>query len=106
MPNDRPAAAGLGEADSGIQVAIQQIHDDVDQHEKDRDHEHASLNERVVALDDRGEKHPADAGDGEDLFDDDRASQELSHLYAQQRYDDDEAVLQDVSPDDQRAREA
>src|SRR6185436_11927268 len=105
-PKDRPAAAGLGEADSGIQVAIEQIHEDVDEDEEDRDHEHASLNERVVALDDRGKQHPADAGDREDLLDDDRTAEQLADLDAEERHDDDQPVLQDVPPDDESVRKA
>src|SRR5512132_1067374 len=95
-PKDPPAAAGLGEADSGIQVAIEQIHKDVDEHEEDRNHEHASLNERVIALHDRRKQHPADAGDGENLLDDDRAAEQLADLDTEQRHDDDQPVLQDV----------
>src|SRR6185503_6584008 len=100
-PKDRPAAAALGEADSGIQVAIEQVHKDVHEHEKDRDHEHASLNERVIALDDRGKQHPADTGDRVDLLDDDRAAEQLADLDAEQRHDDDQPVLQDVPPNDE-----
>src|SRR6266581_4090769 len=80
----RPNAAGaLREADSGIQVAIQKVHDDVERHEQDRDREHSALNERVVTLHDGREEHAADAGDGEDLLDNDRASEELTDLNAQ-----------------------
>src|SRR6266849_6784253 len=104
-PNDRPAAAGLSEADSGIQVAIEQIHDDVDQDEQDRDREHPALHERVVALDDRGEQHPPDTRDGEDLLYDYGPAEQLPDLYAEERHDHDEAVLQHMSPDDERARQ-
>src|SRR6266511_3879544 len=75
----------LREADSGIQVAIQQIHQDVHCDEEYGDHEHSSLHERVVPLDDRGEEHPAYAGDREDLLDDDGAAEELTNLDAEQR---------------------
>src|SRR6185436_5054398 len=85
-PKDRPAAAGLGEADSGIQVAIEQIHEDVDEHEEDRDNEHTSLNERVIALHDRGKQHPADTRDREVLFDDDGTPEKLPDLDAEQRH--------------------
>src|SRR6266542_1390046 len=91
----------LREADSGIQVAIQQIHQDVHCDEEDGDHEHSSLHERVVPLDDRGEQHPAYAGDREDLLDDDGAAEELTDLDAEQRDHDDETVLQHVPSDDQ-----
>src|SRR5258706_15119575 len=58
----KPNAAGaLREADSGIQVAIQQVHHDVEGHEEDRDREDRALNERVVALHDGGEEDAADA---------------------------------------------
>src|SRR5205085_6301340 len=93
----RNAAGALREADSGIQVAIQQIHKNVERHEEDRDREDSALNEGVVALHDGGEQHAADTRDGEDLLDDDRASEELADLYPQQRDHHDESVLQDVA---------
>src|ERR1700687_3886865 len=97
-PNER-AASGLGEADSGIQVAIEHIHHDVEQYEQDRDREHSCLHERVVALDDRRQEHAADPGDREDLLDDDRATQKLADLDPEQRHDADQTVLQNVPPD-------
>src|SRR5258706_9100492 len=84
-PKLRPAEAGLGEADSGIQEAIEQVHEDVGEHEEDRDHEHGTLNERVVALHDRGKQHPADTGDREELLDHDRTTDPLVDLNPEQR---------------------
>src|SRR6266850_5301683 len=103
-PNAR--TVGLREADSGIQVAIEQVHKNVDENEEDRDHEHASLHERVIALDDRGEEHPSVAGDREDLLDDDGAAEQLPDLDSEKRHNDDEPVLEHVPPDDERAWQA
>src|SRR5258708_39742372 len=103
-PNGRPAT--LREADSGIQVAIQQVHDDVHEHEEDRYRENAALHERVIALHDRGEEHSADTRDGEDLLDDDRATEQLADLDTEKRDDREEPVLQELAADDQRPCEA
>src|SRR5437762_5727312 len=89
-----PRTAALREADSGIQVAIQQIHKNGERHEEDRDREDPSLNQCVVALHDGGEQHAADTRDGEDLLDDDRASKELADLYPEKRHHHDEPVLE------------
>src|SRR6266576_2510992 len=89
-----PSTAALREADSGIQVAIQQVHKNVECHEEDRDREDSSLNECVIPLHDRGEEHAADARDGEDLLDDDRASEELADLDAEERHHHDQPVLE------------
>src|SRR2546430_2071589 len=103
----RPSAAGaLREADSGIQVAIQKVHDDVERDKEDRDREDSALNERVVALHDGGEKHAADARDREDLLDDDRAAEKLSDLDPEERHDHDEPVLQHVTPQHERRTQA
>src|SRR5205814_4467345 len=97
-PNVHAGTRALGEVDSGIQVAIQQVHDDVDADEEDRDDKNGALHQRVVALEDRSEEHPADARDGEDLLDDDRPAQQLTDLDAEQRDDHDEPVLEHMPP--------
>src|SRR5207249_4923185 len=96
---DAPSA--LREADSGIQVAIQQVHEDVERDEEDRDGEDAALHERVIALHDGREEHAADTGDGEYLFDDDGTAEELTDLNPEERHDDDQPVLEDVAPEDE-----
>src|SRR2546430_12191676 len=80
------SAAALREADSGIQVAIQKVHNDVERHEEDRDRENSALNERVIALHDRREQHATDARNGEDLLDDDRATEKLPDLDPEERH--------------------
>src|SRR5712691_11689651 len=90
----RPNAAGaLREADSGIQVAIQKVHHDVERHEEDRDREDSALNERVVTLHDGGEEHAADTRYREDLLDHDRTPEKLADLDPEQRHHHDEPVL-------------
>src|SRR5947208_114353 len=98
--------SALREADSGIQVAIQKIHKDVERHEEDRDREDSALNERVVALHDGGEQHSADTRHGEDLLDDDGTSEELTHLDPEQRDHHDEPVIQDVTTQHDRWAQA
>src|SRR6185503_18564887 len=93
----RLGVADLGEADTGIQVAIQKIHDDVERDEEDRDDENAALNQRVIPLDDGGEQHAPDTRDREDLLDDDGASEQLPDLNAEQRHHHDEPVLERVA---------
>src|SRR2546427_5665691 len=105
-PKPARMAGALGEADSGIQVAIQQVHDDVERHEEDRDHEDRPLHEGVIALDDGVQQKPADAGHREDLLDDDRTTKELTDLDAEQRDHDDEPVFEHVTPQDDSRREA
>src|SRR5881397_1237612 len=100
--SDRPkparTAGALGEADSGIQVAIQQVHHDVEHDEEDRDHQDRPLHQGVIALHDRVQQKAADAGHREDLLDDDGAAQELADLDAEESDHDDEPVLQNVTP--------
>src|SRR2546428_788879 len=104
-PKPARTAGALGEADSGIQVAVQEVHHDVEHDEEDPDHQDRALHEGVIALNDRVQQKPPDAGNREDLFDDDRAAQELTDLDAEQRDHDDEPVLEDVTPqDDSRAQ--
>src|SRR2546428_7208453 len=74
------AAARLREADSRIEVAIKEIDRDVDCDEEQRDDEHGALHERVVALQDRVQQHPAHTRDGEDLLDHDGASEQIPDL--------------------------
>src|SRR5437879_13842292 len=89
------SAAELREADSGIQVAIQKVHNDVERHEEDRDRENSTLNERVIALHDRGEQHASDARNGEDLLADDRATEKRADLGPAEPHHDDSTLLQD-----------
>src|SRR5437762_274460 len=98
----RNVAGALREADSGIQVAIQKVHHDVECHEQDRDREDSALNQRVVALHDGGEEHAADTRDGEDLLDDDRATEKLADLDTEERHHHDESVFEDVPPQHDR----
>src|SRR5947209_1668052 len=105
----RPGArtpATLGEADPGIQVAIEQVDGDVEDDEEDRDREYGALHERVVALDDRAQQHAADARDRKDLLDHDGAAEQLADLDAEERDHDDEPVLQDVTAHDDPRRQA
>src|SRR5437867_557450 len=101
----KPAVV-LREADSGIQVAIQKVHNDVERDEEDRDREHSALNERVIALHDRGEEQSTNSWNGEDLLHDDGASEKLTDLDPEQRDHHDQPVLEDVTPHHDRRSQA
>ena len=51
-----------------------------DDHERHRDQHDRALHDEVVALEDGRHEQLADAVDGEDLLDDDRAADELTHI--------------------------
>src|SRR5437879_11778205 len=80
------SAAELREADSGIQVAIQKVHKDVERHEEDRNRENSTLNERGIALHDRRDQHAADPRNREDPLDADRATGTLRGLGPKARH--------------------
>src|SRR3954447_25452024 len=71
QPNRRWLAVG---ADTGIDNAIGQVNQQVGQHKQDRGEQHAGLHDREVAAEHRLYHRAADAGPGEDRFDDEGAT--------------------------------
>src|SRR5438105_10983118 len=86
---ETPPDARSAETDPGIQVAIEHVDRDVHADEEDRDPEDRPLHQRVVALDDRREEHPADPRHREDLLHDHGAPEELPDLDPEERDHDD-----------------
>src|SRR5438876_1129928 len=63
------AASNTAMADPRIEHGVEQVHDEVQQHEADRDQQHDALQDDEVARVDRADQQPADAGQGEDRLD-------------------------------------
>src|SRR5262245_29740609 len=93
------------QADPGVEPAVEDIDERVGGDEEDGDDEHRPLDQRVVALVDGCQEHPAEARHREDLLDHHGAAQEVADLDAQDRHDNDQAVPERVVADDRRRRE-
>src|SRR5919198_1373550 len=79
--------------DDGVAEVDQRVEDDV----AAGDEQDRGLEDRVVAGEDRADGVLADAGDGEDLLDDQRAAEQLAGLGPDQGQDRDERILQRVA---------
>ena len=69
----------------GLSSDDEQIDAHVDQDEQRAEHQRQALDQRQVAIDDRVDRHIADAGIGEDALDDHRAADQEGELHAGQR---------------------
>ena len=87
------------ELDPRVQPRIERVHREVDQHEGERDDQHAALHERHVAGQDALDHQGAHAGPGEHGLGEDGAAQQIARLHAHHGDDGDERVLQRVPPD-------
>src|SRR5215470_4995979 len=80
----RVGSAGKGVTlrvpDPRIEPAVEQIHEQVRQHEDQRGHEHGRLHQGIVALEDGRHRKPADARPREDGLRDDGAAQQRAQL--------------------------
>ena len=88
------------EADLGVEVAVDDVDDQVDEHERGGGDEHDALDHREVLLGDGLEDVLADAGQREDLLDDQRAAQQVAELDPDDGDRRAERVLQGVLADD------
>src|SRR6266545_3168569 len=68
--------------DARVNQAVEQVHDEIDQHEQRRDQEYDRLHDRVIAARDRVQGEGADPGPGEDLLHDHRAAEQVPDLNA------------------------
>src|SRR5712692_8049498 len=87
-------------ADARIEDGIEEIDDEVDEHEARGDEEHAALDEGIVARLDRAHHHGAEPRPGEDRLCQDGSAQEKAHLKPQHRDDGIDRVLEHVPRDD------
>src|SRR5262249_7694164 len=71
---------GTAIADSRIEIGIEKIGGEVDDHEQDRHHQDDRLHQRKVMPLDRKEQHSSDPGITEDGFDDDDVADEKAEI--------------------------
>src|SRR5262247_408202 len=88
-----------GMADSRIQIAVEEVHQEVAAKIEAAQHEDTGLHDRVVACGDRLEDQPAEARPREDGLGDHRTAQELHEEHDREGDDRQERVLQAVLPE-------
>src|SRR2546422_5466113 len=93
------------EPDSRVDEGVENVYDQVDPHNHDAGHDHDTLHEREVALEDALVEEATDARPREDHLDDDGGVDHHDHVDAGQREDRDERVLERVHGDDHDVRE-
>src|SRR6185437_7065040 len=64
-----------GEPDAWIDIGVEDVDEEIDQHDHDPGFHHDALHKREVTLEDSLVQQPADAGPGEDHLDDHRCVQ-------------------------------
>src|SRR5216117_1743101 len=88
--------ARLAASEPRIEDRIEKVHGEVQDHEGGGEEQNHALDHRVVALEDRVEQQPPDAGQGEDVFDHDDAAHDVAELDAGDRDDGDQRVAERV----------
>src|SRR5215831_13229429 len=88
-----------GMTDPRIEIAVEEVHEEVAGEIETAQHEHAGLHDRVVARGDRLEDEPAEARPGKYGLGDDGAAQELHEEHHREGDDRQERVLQTVFPE-------
>src|SRR5688500_10533795 len=83
-------------ADPWVEPAVAEVDRERDEDDHERHHEHAALELRVIALGDRVEGEPAEAGHGKDRLDDHGPPEQVRELDTEDGHDRDERVLQRV----------
>src|SRR3989441_2702508 len=94
------------QSDPRVEVGVEQVHDQVDEHERGREEKDRRLHHRVVAVVDRLNRQAADARPGEDRLGDDRAAEQRAKLDPDDGHDRDRGVLERVLPNDRRTAHA
>src|SRR5215475_15603189 len=84
-------------ADARVEDRVEEIHHEVDNHERGGDEEDPALHQGIVAGLDRTHHHRAEARPREHRLRQDRAPQQEAHLDAQHRDDGIDGVLEDVA---------
>src|SRR5689334_4095106 len=84
----------LSVPDTGVEIGVEEIYNQVDQDKGDGDEEHAPLHQGIVTLINTIEDHPADPRQAVNLFDDDCATEQQANLHTHYRDDWDEGVLE------------
>jgi hypothetical protein len=89
-------------SDARISFRIEQVGDEVDEHEHERQEEHRALDRGQVALGDRREDVPPHARPGEDGLGQQAAGEVVARVERQHRDDRDERGAQRVAPHHRR----
>src|SRR5436190_4154737 len=84
------SATGLAIADAGVEPAIEEVGDEVEEDDEAREHERHGHDHRRVVAQDGVDQERADAGNAEDLLGDDGAAEHLRHRQRHQRHDRDQ----------------
>src|SRR5262245_20409609 len=82
--------------DPGVEQRVDAVEREVDDDDERHDHQVDPLDDGVVALVDGVEEEPSHPGQPEDLFEDDRAAEDLGDLQPEDRHDGDDGVLERV----------
>src|SRR4051812_17782342 len=88
----RPGSGPPRQSDPRVEVAVEDVDHEVDQHEPGRDHQYRRLHDAVVAVGDRVDEQPPDARPREDGLDDHGAAEQRAELEPDDRHDRDERV--------------
>src|SRR2546422_2615033 len=106
-PEDNPfGSAGVGsgypssQPNPRVEVGVEDVNDQIDEHEGGREEEDRRLHHRIVAVVDGLDRQSADARPGEDRLGDDRAAEQRAQLDPDDGHDRDGGVFEGVLPDD------
>src|SRR5438132_10215040 len=97
--NQGSGRLGAGTPDSRIQVAVEDVDEEVAGEVERAEHEHARLHDRIVARGDRLEDQPSEAGPREDGLGDDGAPEELHEEHHGEGDDRQQRVPETVPPE-------
>src|SRR5262249_51310679 len=101
----RQSDAASAIPDARVDPRVDQVDQEVGDHEERADEQDGPLDERVVPLEDAPQEESPDAGQREDLLGDDHAAQQVADLDARHRDERDQAVLERVAPQDAGLRQ-
>src|SRR5262249_22182332 len=92
--------------DAWVEPGVEQVDGEVDQHEGQRDDEHATLHEGEIPREDALHHEESHARPGEDRLREDGAAQQVARLHAHHGDDGNQRVLETVTEEDARLHEA
>ncbi len=104
-PLDEAHSAAPADADARIEDRVDEVDGEVDDDVAGGGDEDDALDQRVVPLVDRVDRQPPEAGDDEDLLGDDGPRDQRAELQADHRRDRDQAVADGVDADDAPLRQ-
>ena len=82
---------------AGIQPLVDEVSDEVHQHDPECENHDDRLDDGIVAPADGAEQEPPEAGDSKDLLDDDGAGHDVGDRHGQKRHRRGDGVAQDMA---------